>query len=123
MSSIHFGQRSTLRFDAFAGACGALPSSNDVTYAAGEIIAGRYRLDSVLGAGGMGTVWRGVDLETSTPIAIKLAANASLRHEWASRMRAEAELEAQLRHPGVVRALAFGLTQHGDRAASLGDRS
>lgn len=114
MSSIHFGQRSTLRLDALGGTQAAQPWSPDVTYAAGEIISGRYRLDSLLGAGGMGMVWRARDLATSTPVAIKLAANAGSRSESASRMLAEAELEAQLRHPGVVRALGFGLTQHGD---------
>ncbi len=35
------------------------------------LIAGRYQLEQLIGRGGMGDVYRGVDIETGTPVAIK----------------------------------------------------
>ena len=35
-------------------------------------VSGRYRLDGILGEGGMGMVYRGLDTHTGQPIAIKL---------------------------------------------------
>ena len=37
----------------------------------GLLIAGRYRLDTVLGRGGMGVVWSGVDTLLERPVAMK----------------------------------------------------
>jgi hypothetical protein len=41
---------------------------------AGEFVAGRYRLDSMVRVGGMGVVWRAVDDDTGVPAAVKLLA-------------------------------------------------
>ena len=40
--------------------------------APGDIIAGKYRLESLLGEGGMGSVWRASNLLLEVPVAIKL---------------------------------------------------
>ena len=55
----------------------------------GLIVAGRYRLDRHAGSGGMGSVYRGVDIQTTEAVAIKL-----LPHDYDLRMF---EREAMLR--------------------------
>ena len=74
---------------------------------AGRILAGRYRLVSVVGRGGMGTVWRAVDEVLHRDVAIKEVllpdsagdAERESRHERTLR---EARATARLNHPGVV---------------------
>jgi serine/threonine-protein kinase len=110
----NLGERSTLRLDAAQERESGVHWSFDVAYAAGDVIAGRYELEALLGAGGMGAVFRARDRATDTRVAIKLATNACLREELTARMREEAQLEARLRHPGIVRALDFGVTEARD---------
>ena len=42
------------------------------TYAPGYMIAGKYELDSLIGEGGMGTVWRARNVALDAPVAIKV---------------------------------------------------
>ena len=50
------------------------------------LIAGRYRLDTLLGRGGMSEVWCATDLELGRRVAVKLLApnedNARFEREW-----------------------------------------
>lgn len=68
-------------------------------------IAGRYRLDGLIGRGGAGAVWRGQDEQLDRPVAIKQivfpsdAAEAEVGHVRALR---EARAAARLRDAGVV---------------------
>ena len=75
----------------------------------GAVLAGRYRADSLLGQGGFGRVYHGVDLGSGLPVAIKVlrdevAANAEFR----TRFQREAVVMSRLRHPGIVAIYAFG---------------
>jgi serine/threonine protein kinase len=75
----------------------------------GEVIADRYRLDDIVGSGGMGTVFLGHHLELKTPVAIKLLKAAlSKRELFTQRFRREARVAARLRHPGAVQIHDFG---------------
>ena len=70
---------------------------------AGDLLAGRYRIDARLGAGGMATVWRAHDLRLDRDVAVKvllpnLAADASL----VARFDREARALAALSDPHVV---------------------
>ncbi len=68
-----------------------------------QIIAGRYRLVHPLGAGGMASVWRGEQLSTGLPVAIKIIAPELVSVPGAiDRLRAEARAVAQLRSRHVV---------------------
>jgi serine/threonine protein kinase len=72
-----------------------------------RLLAGRYQLCSVVGRGGMGTVWRARDELLDRDVAIKEIAcppYLSDAEQQAARRRAlrEAQLAARLRHPNVV---------------------
>src|SRR5579862_7260745 len=73
------------------------------------VIAGRYRLDSPLGRGGMSEVWRATDLELGRVVALKLLAP----HEDNARFEREARAVAALAHPNVTQVYDYG--EDGDR--------
>jgi tRNA A-37 threonylcarbamoyl transferase component Bud32 len=71
-----------------------------------SVLAGRYRLCEVVGAGGMGTVWRAVDEVLGREVAVKRvrlgnlpASDAALARERTMR---EARIAAALHHPHIV---------------------
>jgi serine/threonine protein kinase len=78
----------------------------------GTTLEGKYRIESLLGQGAVGRVYRGVRLIDRLPVAIKF-----LLHEWVhdaeqrARFRREAEVLRQLRHPAVVELLEVGEEQ------------
>ncbi|GIH03948.1 protein kinase [Rhizocola hellebori] len=74
----------------------------------GQIVAGRYRLEARLGAGGMGTVWRAQDMLLDRVVAIKeLRFSQGLTDEQhaevVQRAVAEASHAGRIDHPNVVR--------------------
>lgn len=78
-----------------------------------EALLGRYRLEEVVGMGGMGTVARAHDEVLNRTVAIKL-----LKDELAAdaagveRFRREARIAASLSHPGIAQVYDFG-QEHG----------
>ncbi|MFF4169360.1 protein kinase [Streptomyces sp. NPDC001744] len=64
-------------------------------------VAGRYRLDDLLGRGGAADVYEGLDLRLRRPVAVKLFRpdGDSLMEE---RFGGEGRLLARMRHPGLV---------------------
>ena len=73
----------------------------------GRIVAGRYRLDSYLGRGGSGTVFRATDLLADGCVAVKLLRDVDERGR--ARVRREIGLLRALRVPGVVHLLDDGV--------------
>jgi eukaryotic-like serine/threonine-protein kinase len=69
-----------------------------------ETVAGKFRIDERIGAGGMGVVYRGVDVHLGRPVAIKTL--PLLTPEEAIRLRREARAMASVSHPNL--ALIFG---------------
>ncbi|MBI3269944.1 MAG: serine/threonine protein kinase [Planctomycetes bacterium] len=64
---------------------------------------GRYRLQELLGHGGMGQVWKAWDPQLQRCVALKLIRSEELVDEAAvARFRREARLAANLRHPNIV---------------------
>ena len=74
-----------------------------------------YRLESLLGDGGMGTVYRAYDANLERWVAIKLMHPHYARQpEFRARLRQEAKAAAALDHPSIVRILDYG--DNGDMA-------
>lgn len=70
---------------------------------------GDYELRSVIGSGGMATVYRAFDHNLQRDVAIKvLSEEAAAQPGFAQRFRQEARLVARLRHPNVVHVYDFG---------------
>ena len=76
----------------------------------GLTLAGRYRLVSKLGQGGMGSVWRAEHLTLGIPVAIKLIDPSIAQSEEAlARFRREAQAAAELRSSHVVHIIDYGV--------------
>jgi serine/threonine-protein kinase len=76
-------------------------------------VAGRYRLDRRLGAGGMSTVFLAIDTVLERPVAVKLLAEHLAEDEaFVARFRREALSAAKLQHPNIVQVFDSG--QDGD---------
>ena len=92
-----------------------------VTIPAGErsdsrVLAGRYRLEDRLGAGGMGTVYAATDTALQRRVAIKLMRDELVGNSTAAeRFRREARVAAAFSHPNVVTVHDFGVAS-GSRA-------
>lgn len=70
---------------------------------------GPYRLETTIGSGGMGTVYRGIDERTGDKAAIKvLPSNMSHNEGLRERFQREIETLLQLKHPNIVRLFGFG---------------
>jgi len=69
---------------------------------AGASFQSRYRLDSELGRGGMGIVYRAHDMLLDRAVAVKVLSPAALDTEGRARLLREARAAARLNHPNVV---------------------
>ena len=75
----------------------------------GQLLAGRYRLGSLIAAGGMGEVWGARDEVLSRPVAVKLIKDVNAADRaFLNRFRAEARFAALLSHPGVAQIFDYG---------------
>jgi serine/threonine protein kinase/tetratricopeptide (TPR) repeat protein len=73
---------------------------------AGDTVAERFDLEFLAGSGGMGAVWRARDRVGGGAVAVKLMREQDA--DVAARFAREAEVLADLRHPGIVRYVAHG---------------
>jgi formylglycine-generating enzyme required for sulfatase activity len=67
----------------------------------GQVLQDRYRIDALLGRGGMGAVYRGTDLTFNASVAIK--ENLEVTPEAQRQFGREASLLHNLRHPSLPR--------------------
>ncbi|MFB6849818.1 serine/threonine-protein kinase [Streptomyces sp. NPDC056373] len=72
-----------------------------------RILAGRYRLDALIGSGGAADVYRGHDLRLRRPIAVKVF-RPDTGFDTEEAFRSEAVILARLHHPGLVTAFDAG---------------
>jgi serine/threonine protein kinase len=70
---------------------------------------GSFRIEAVLGSGAMGVVYRGTNEKNGKPAAVKVMGNEfAQKGKIGERFDREAEILQQLRHPNIVRFLAWG---------------
>src|SRR6187402_3368467 len=82
----------------------------DLPVVVGQVVAQKYRVDRVIGQGGMGVVVAGFHLELDQPVAIKfLVTESGLESEGAERFRREARAAAKIHSEHVARVFDIGL--------------
>lgn len=79
-----------------------------------RVFEGKYRLDELLGGGGMGTVYRATHLLIDRPVAIKVLSQRFVGDSTAKeRFRREARAAGRMHHPNAVSVTDFGATADG----------
>ncbi|MFZ5889562.1 MAG: serine/threonine-protein kinase [Myxococcota bacterium] len=116
MSREHLKTQSTRREHRGAD---LVPQQHDraaLNYKSGDVIAGKYRLEQLLGEGGMGVVWGAINLQLDAPVAIKLLLKSEQeeREFLTRRLKQEAKAAAKLGHPAIVRVFDVGESECGD---------
>jgi serine/threonine protein kinase len=80
----------------------------------GTTLVGRYRLDALLGIGGMGAVFRAHHLQLKRDVAVKiLHPQLGDNDEISKRFDREARAAARLDHPNIVSVTDYGTTKDG----------
>ena len=81
----------------------------------GARLGDRVRIESVLGQGGMGVVYRGHDSVTDLPVAVKVVQAASAAElDNLHRFLQEARAAASVQHPAIVRTLHIDVSDDGE---------
>jgi eukaryotic-like serine/threonine-protein kinase len=91
-----------------------MASSSDIPDLAGQVVGGKYRVDRLIGTGGMGTVWVGTHSALGHKVAIKFIKPAYASHPDArKRFEIEARAAAKLKTKHAVQVYDFGVTEEG----------
>ena len=77
------------------------------SFASGDVLRGRYRLESQIGRGGMGVVYRATDLQLHRTVAVKVISENSSA-DARERLVREARAAAALNHPHIVSVYDVG---------------
>ena len=86
-------------------------SEADAVFSPGDELLGKYRIERMLGRGGMGEVYLARNQFLDQPVAIKvLPLRRSGEDHWKERMRREAQAGARLAHDNLVRVVDGGVT-------------
>jgi serine/threonine protein kinase len=85
----------------------------------GQVLDEKYRLERLLGRGGMGAVYLATHLGTERYVALKLITPQFMRNEeFVARFKREARAAGRLRHPNVVDVTDFGFAHAGGEAVA-----
>ncbi len=84
--------------------------SASVMLRSGDVVAERYRVDELVGSGGMGVVYRAYDLELDETVAVKVLQLPEIgdSEHRISRFKQEIKLARKIVHPNVCRIYDFG---------------
>ncbi len=81
----------------------------------GTLVLEQFRLVRVVGSGGMGVVYEGVDERLDRRVAVKILHRDLITNkDVVSRFHREALIAHQLDHPGIVRVILFGQLSDGN---------
>lgn len=83
----------------------------------GAVFANRFEVERLAGQGGMGAVYRAHDRHSGERVALKLLHGDGINDS--ERFLLEAQLLAELRHPGIVSYIAHGQAPDGQRFLAL----
>jgi hypothetical protein len=90
-------------YDSDAGSCARDGNALTLTLPVARTIGGKYRLDHLIGRGGMGAVYEARDLRLDREVAVKVMLGGGFGHENAlRRFRREAQAVARLNHVNIV---------------------
>lgn len=86
--------------------------------ASGTVLAGRFRIKECVGKGGMGRVYRAIQMSVDREVALKTLLHDPLldpegRERWLQRFRKEAHILSRLNHPNTVSIIDYGETREG----------
>lgn len=96
-------------YDSDAEDCPRDGSPLTLTLPVARVIDGKYRLERLIGRGGMGAVYEARDLRLDREVALKVMIGGAFGHESAlRRFRREAQAVARLNHPNIVAVYDFG---------------
>jgi hypothetical protein len=81
----------------------------------GDCVAGRYRIEEIIGRGGMATVYRALDQQTGQSCALKrgLAADGRKAKRRGALLEREYHTLAQLAHPSIIEVYEYGVDAQG----------
>ena len=92
---------------------------NSVDPYLGQTLDEKYRLERLLGQGGMGAVYLATHLGTERYVALKLITPQFMRNtEFVERFKREARAAGRLRHPNVVDVTDFGFARTGKESVA-----
>lgn len=96
-----------------ADATALVPQSGDP--AVGRVVGGRYRIEQLIGKGGMGSVYAATQLEIGRRVALKLLNRELVSDPQAvERFRREARAAGRLQHPNAITVYDFGVEDGGE---------
>lgn len=82
----------------------------------GEVVEGRYKIQSVIGQGSAGTVYKAVQELIGREVAIKVLHDYLVSdEEFIKRFRQEAKASSRLSHPNIITIYDFGVIPQGNR--------
>src|ERR1700759_5716548 len=80
----------------------------------GQTIAGKYRLNRLLGTGGMASVWSATNVFTEREFAVKfMLPQVARTPEAARRFLLEAKISARINHPNIIEVIDVGQAEDG----------
>ena len=90
------------------------PTHEEILARVGSLVGGKYRIRTLVGAGGMGAVYEAVNVMTEAPVAVKLLLHRHARSgEAEKRFLQEAKVAANLHHPNIVQIFDLGQDEDG----------
>ena len=85
-----------------------MANSKPISSLIGHTVGGRYKIEGLLGQGGMSTVYKAFDPNLQRPVAVKIIhPHLSRDPEFVRRFEQEAAAVAQLRHPNIIQVYDF----------------